>query len=726
MRICNAPVEDVLGLEADHAPAAEFAPLDRVLSQIIHASLEGKRVTRLLPSVKPFETVELVETTDRDTDFVVRNFDLATQQRRGAWFLPEDAILTVGWANWPYHADRYERFASGVAHGERGKVRFDGAPSAVFVWAVLEPVFEVLYRPFILRGPSPLGGSRDQQRQTWAEVHDAYRALGMALDRSLTGIAFAQGWAKRRAPEQLLLRRALREAIREAAPPDVGARYRVWITQQLVQKYYAKATRGTATMRKVLTKPLQRSLTAIFGGDWLSFLAYVGEAPNPGEQISRTLPEPRLYVGAATRAKEVAAEHGIATEEVERMLSTLWSSSDAVSPVHRRVAVLREYWDHFEAAHAAQASGMNSLWGFADAEAVRLTGLDKSESGPSWYHPGQYRTRLPAPMIDEIERLWEGLFLPLAPDRIVTSSSPYGGMLDAFGPALRLWHGVGLTTWFLSEGPMSRTDMGGLRAYHSRDLEALAALKTPVDTALFADLIAAEKRLGKPKPYTAGERVTELIPGVQMSTGMNIGSKRSGFEFLRDVVTKHRRSWSAKYLDAYLRARWESEIQGAAREYARHLEVKGKALTGKQFAKVAEAPTNHWFGGDVNSLYAAFGEKVAGPTRRVALLPHNVQSFALRVFYALGGSKTEASSYTYDENEAERARRQSEWDAHSKRKQLAELSVRYAQLREALGRQPTVVEFGRDKFRYLGSVLHADPTLAWSAYAGGIDQLLPL
>ncbi len=95
---------------------------------------------------------------------------------------------------------------------------------------------------------------------------------------------------------------------------------------------------------------------------------------------------------------------------------------------------------------------------------------------------------------------------------------------------------------------------------------------------------------------------------------MTIGSRRSGFEFLRDIVTRYRRAWSAKCLDAYLRARWESEIQGAARQYARYIEVQGKAPTEKQFAKVAEAPTNHWFGGDVNSLYAAIGEKAEGPT----------------------------------------------------------------------------------------------------------------
>jgi hypothetical protein len=154
--------------------------------------------------------------------------------------------------------------------------------------------------------------------------------------------------------------------------------------------------------------------------------------------------------------------------------------------------------------------------------------------------------------------------------------------------------------------------------------------------------------------------------------------------------------------------------------------VKGKAPTVKQFAKFAEAPTNHWFGGDVNLLYAAFGEKTPSPTRRVRLLPRNPESLALQVFYALGGMKTEASGNTYHEDETEPARRQAEWNAHSKRKQLAELSVRYVQLREALGRQPTVAEFGRARFEDLGTVPGDDQAPTWATYAAIIDSCLPL
>ena len=54
-------------------------------------------------------------------------------------------------------------------------------------------------------------------------------------------------------------------------------RYRTFRIGQLADRYYAKAKNGQALRKRVLTKPLGRTLTAYFGGDWLAFLAYLGE-----------------------------------------------------------------------------------------------------------------------------------------------------------------------------------------------------------------------------------------------------------------------------------------------------------------------------------------------------------------------------------------------------------------------------------------------------------------
>jgi hypothetical protein len=95
---------------------------------------------------------------------------------------------------------------------------------------------------------------------------------------------------------------------------------------------------------------------------------------------------------------------------------------------------------------------------------------------------------------------------PREPARIVTEPFPHVRLADAFGPALRFWHGCALTAWFLCEGPSSRTDMAGLKDYHRRDLAELEDLGTPVDRDTFAELVAAERRLGRTRAYLHREQ----------------------------------------------------------------------------------------------------------------------------------------------------------------------------------------------------------------------------
>ena len=40
------------------------------------------------------------------------------------------------------------------------------------------------------------------------------------------------------------------------------------------------------------------------------------------------------------------------------------------------------------------------------------------------------------------------------------------------------------------------------------------------------------------------------------------GTKRAGFEILRDVVTHHRRQWTQTHLQPYLEQRWRIELLG--------------------------------------------------------------------------------------------------------------------------------------------------------------------
>ncbi len=157
--------------------------------------------------------------------------------------------------------------------------------------------------------------------------------------------------------------------------------------------------------------------------------------------------------------------------------------------------------------------------------------------------------------------------------------------------------------------------------YYRNEVAQLAALDCPIDGSLFVDLLNNEKHLGPAEPIPARSSTTEVRPGVSITLQMNHGSRRRGFELLRDIVTRHRRAWSAAYIERYLRARWEVELQAVGHEYNRLIEDKGKPPTPKQFASRAATATNAWFGGDMSALYGALGEKVELRPEHKKLMP---------------------------------------------------------------------------------------------------------
>ena len=161
----------------------------------------------------------------------------------------------------------------------------------------------------------------------------------------------------------------------------------------------------------------------------------------------------------------------------------------------------------------------------------------------------------------DIDSLWGGTFLPNHPDRVVIDARVLtGSCARAFGPALRFWHGAALTAWFVSEGPYSRTDMAGLAKHHRRELSELEELDCSVDEGLFADLIAAEKALGEPRPIVERGSESRLASGlVTLTVSTTAGSRRSGFEGLRDAITRHRRAGPS---DIWIRT---SVVAGRAR-----------------------------------------------------------------------------------------------------------------------------------------------------------------
>lgn len=366
------------------------------------------------------------------------------------------------------------------------------------------------------------------------------------------------------------------------------------------------------------------------------------------------------------------------------MLGAFLGQHAGASPVEERVAVMRRWWDAYDAVHAAQRSGMAPLWGLVDEGFVSFG----NEMAPE---PGLYRRLLPPDVVAEVNRLWNGVTLPRWPERIVSEFYPQRQRAQAFGPALEFWNGIALTCWFVCEGPSSRTTLGALEQYHHKQVKALDEAGFPIDRAVFRELEKAERRLG-PVEEIWDHQETMATPVVAMNISMGRGQRRDGFEILRDIVTRHRRAWASQHLDGYLRHRWDSELRDVAREYNRRLAGRGKPPTFKQFAAFATDAANHWFNGDLGAVFASFGERAPAATERVDLLAGDPLAFVQTVYKALGGTPPLPREASWRDRE----NYNSKWQAG----RLASEATRYLQLYEALGRPPEPKEFGADRLNW--------------------------
>lgn len=709
------PSPDALvALEAREGRTELFSEVDGLLADVVIRVLHGEEAVRIERG-RHSDNVSIAGLSPSQQLVLADHFAVEHQHSKGAWFLPEKVSLKAGLVNLPSIFARYPRFATGLAGEERARVVLGECPTGVFLWSVLEALFERLFLPFELRGPLAGSKSREDQLAAWASVDEIVSALGLDVEDQIAVVRYGGGWSRLRSMEQLEAKQRFLGTLSAQATEELAGRYRAYRLFPLIVRYYSKAKNGRARRKQVLTRGLEKMLSGFFGGDWLRFLAYLGEEPHPDEEIATAIPEVTLY--GTTSAATVADKGG---EGLEGGLSTDWDTSakrapGVASPIEDRVAVLRDFWRLFDAVHSQQATGMPSLWGLVEESRRVRIGWE----GPDWYNARLYRRLLPSDLIETIEQLWGSIMLPRWPDRIVSEISPHALMAETLGPALAFWHGCALTAWFVCEGPTSRTDMAGLADYHQDALAQLARLNCTVDPGLFAELREAETRLGAPEPVEERVSSIEVRPGVSVEMRMSTGSRRSGFEHLRDIITRHRRAWTEQFETSYLRARWESELREAARLHSQMIADKGKPPTPKRFARHAAPVTNHWFGGDLSAFYAAIGEKSAVHPLRVSLMPRDRSAFAKRIFERLGGRPFKRETIV---SSREEGRMQAEeQDRHTKLRWLAEEGVRFIQLEEVLGRPPELKEFGTRGFEYRSSVLAPEYDEAWERYAEAVD-----
>ena len=715
----GASVTQLLSREHDLRLSSNFGTLDALVATVMLASLRRERVLDLVGDQADVRVLDL----SGDLRAVLgTEFNLVEQEAHGAWFLPPTGTIRVGVANLPAMVTEYGRFGVAMAWdwASHRAVKLANSSDALFAWAVLEPLFAELFLPVELRGPASGDRTRERQFESWAAVDRLMAALEVDVLSVLAGMRYGAGWSRLREPEQAIHHGRYLDALAENVTRNAATRYRGYRIRALVERYYEKANKdGQATRKQVVTTAAaKQTLAGYFLGDWLRFLAYIGETPHPREQVVTALPKARLHVGWRGRLGAVAEAQALPISEIGKITSALFPGHGGVSPVEEREDALKTYWRQFDEIHARQRSGGDSLWGLVEEHDIVEFGI-----GPTAFQPRLYRRLLSADVLHTANRLWPTVLLPRFPERLVTEPFPQYRLSQTFGPALSFWHGISLTAWFVCEGPMSRTDIPGMRTYYLRELEALKIAGAPVRDQLFQDLEDAEKRLGPPSPIPGSTQDISSGPRISITVNVNPGTRRDGFDVLRDIVTLHRRDWTRQYLDAYLRQRWEADITGAHKSFHRLYAERGRPPTARQFAAGAESASNCWFAGNIRLLYEAIGERAPLNPVYQPLLPSvtsDIDALGRAVFAAIGGD-VEYTGYVGNPTAEERA-------YHQKQNALRSLAghfVWYFQLEEALGRPPDLPEFGRSKIDRIAQQFGEDVSIIWRGYQLAMEAVRP-
>lgn len=712
----SGSVVEFLETETEHGCAERFVALDQLTGELVVAALRGDRPISVENSSHPRSqqhkgTLTVKGISPQQRELIEELFSIEKQQSRGTWSLPEAVTAKVGVAHFSANFDRFGRFAHSAIAEDRHKVALAGSPETLYYHTVLEPLFEALYEPLALRGEQVAKKGKEAQIRRWRAIDLFFASLGFEIEQELSVMRYGGGWSRLRATQQLEAKKGLLAALAKQSETAMASRHRAHRLIPLLVRYYKRADReGRALRGRVLTREMERTVSAYFGGGWLEFLDYLGEEAHPDEHVATALPETKLFLGTTRKSASDLGLEDLDEEQIRLITASLYGGQD--SPVERRLEAMLRFWEVFDATHQHQRSDMEPLWGLvAEGRSLQLARWNETP-----YQERLYERLLPEGLLSEIDELWGSKMLVRSPNRMVTEPFPHVAMAETFGPALRFWQGCALTAWFLCEGPYSRTDMAGLEDYHRRELEVLEALGAPVDHRMFAELVEAEGRLGPEEPAYEETTEIEVEPGVTVQTSLATGTRREGFEILRDIVTKHRRAWSERHLRGCLSELAEGEIRKAAEAFYKMTHDRsGKPPTLKQFAKFAQTPANHWFGGDVSALFRAFGEKSPVSVERVREIPEDVHSFAEAFYRTLGGTNERFNRFlsSLEERDVNLERVQ----RNSKASNVTNLALEYLQLQEALGRSPTLKELGRSKFeRKAGDLLGADVEGAYASF----------
>lgn len=712
-----ATVDPLLTWETSRGKAERFEGPDQLMTDSLAAAWRGQSIIAIHPDSagrRYKDRVEAIQLSSEQQTLLDQRYTAAEQQRHGAWYIPDELALKPWASSLPNTLTSRPRQALTLAHDvAAGTDTTTSTAAAVWLWSAAEPVLALLVRPITLwAGERAPLRSREEAEAAWTSTVDDLRRLNIGLDELAQTFALER-WARLSRGEQQQARDTYLAGLRVIDPAELARRTRALRVQKLLA-VLAKKAKGkpqAPLARTALTKAHQPTLSAYFGGHWLSLLEYAGLQPHPSEEVITALPDPVLLVNTGQESvSTIAHAQNLATDDVEAILAAyLGTKPRQQSPIDERLAAIQRWWEAFDNIHAEQRPGMPELWGLVDDGLPLVTAVNPRRGAAR-----QYRALLPREIVTEVDLLWDGLTLPQWPENIVSEPHPHRLMAEAIGPAARFWHGVALTAWYETEDGYSRHTLDEVADAHRADLAALDELGCSVDPTLFNELTAVQKTFGEPKEVRGEMTTRSLGNGRTVEHWTGSWARREGFERARDIITRHRRAWASTHLPGYLAARWRQDLSQAVHRYHKHLAAKGKPPTFKQFSRMAASAANRWFNGDLSGIYRAMGESAPHTPRRVDQLPVDAYDFAVAVYVGLGGEFVDNSYETM----------MAYGDGYGRLWSLATLankSIYYVQLCEAMGERPKPKRIVREDI--WSTIWQGGLEEGWPAFIQYVDDL---
>jgi hypothetical protein len=168
--------DSLIALEHKESKAGLFTEVDVLSADVIVRALKRE----IMVAVERGTHADRVSINGLDSSqqsILTNLFAVEHQHSRGAWFLPEKVSLKTGLVNLPSTFEKYPRFASRVTAEDSTRVVLAENTAAVFLWAIVEPLFEQLFLSFELRGYSAGTKNREDQLAAWASVDEIIAVL---------------------------------------------------------------------------------------------------------------------------------------------------------------------------------------------------------------------------------------------------------------------------------------------------------------------------------------------------------------------------------------------------------------------------------------------------------------------------------------------------------------------------------------------------------------------